>query len=63
MAKWILICTKCNTEFEYSQISDVGMARLILAEKPPIQTGQKCICQNCGFGGHYQRTDLLYRRD
>jgi DNA-directed RNA polymerase subunit RPC12/RpoP len=61
MAKWILICTNCEAEFQHSQISDIGMSRLFLPEKPIIPTGQKCVCPNCGFGGLYQRTDLRYR--
>ena len=61
MARWILICSNCKSEFQHSQISDVGMARLVLAEKPIIPIGHKCVCPTCGFGGMYQRTDLLYR--
>jgi hypothetical protein len=42
MAKWILICPKCKTEFAHSQISDVGMARLLLPQKPLFEpTGNK----------------------
>lgn len=61
MPMWILICTNCKTEFEHSQISDVGMSRLFLPEKPSIAAGQKCVCPNCGYAGLYQRTDLRYR--
>jgi hypothetical protein len=62
MAKWILICAKCKAEFEHSQISDVGMARLLLPEKPEFApTGNKCACPNCGYSASYWRTDLLYR--
>jgi hypothetical protein len=34
MPKWILRCVKCKTEFEYSQINDVGFASLFLQPKP-----------------------------
>ena len=62
MSKWILICPKCKTEFEHSQISDVGMARLSLPEKPSLApTGNKCVCPGGGHSATYQRTDLLYR--
>jgi hypothetical protein len=61
MSKWILICSNCKTEFQHSQIDDVGMARLLLAEKPIIPIGQKCVCPSCGFVGLYQRADLRYR--
>ena len=61
MPKWILICTNCKIEFQHSQIADVGMSRLILAEKPIIPIGEKCVCPNCGFSGTYQRADLRYR--
>jgi len=62
MAKWILICAKCKTEFENSQISDVGMASLMLPAKPSFApTGNKCVCPNCGHSAIYSRTDLLYR--
>jgi DNA-directed RNA polymerase subunit RPC12/RpoP len=61
MAMWILICSNCKSEFQHSQISDVGMARLVLPEKPEIRAGHKCVCPNCGTAGSYQRTDLRYR--
>jgi hypothetical protein len=34
MTKWVVECTNCTVEFEHSQISDVGMARLYLPPKP-----------------------------
>lgn len=62
MSKWILICPKCKTEFEHSQISDVGMSFLMIPEKPEFaSTGNECVCPNCGYGATYFRTDLLYR--
>jgi hypothetical protein len=61
VAIWILICSNCKSEFQQSQISDVGMSSLLLVEKPIIPEGHKCVCPNCGTEGLYQRTDLLYR--
>jgi hypothetical protein len=62
MSKWILICPKCKTEFEHSQISDVGMSLLMLPEKPAFApSGNPCACPNCGHSAIYKRTDLLYR--
>jgi|HubBroStandDraft_6_1064221.scaffolds.fasta_scaffold15948_4 hypothetical protein len=62
MSRWILICPKCKTEFEHSQISDVGMSFLMIPLKPEFPpTGNKCVCPNCGYGSTYLRTELLYR--
>jgi hypothetical protein len=62
MPKWILICRNCKTEFQHSQISDVGLASLLLADKPNIPpSGNICVCPNCGHAASYQRTDLFYR--
>ena len=62
MPAWILICPKCNSEFQHSQVSDVGMASLSLPAKPEIPpTGNECVCPNCGHSAVYQRTDLMYR--
>jgi len=62
MPKWVLICKKCQVEFQHSQISDVGMASFYLPLKPELSPeGQKCVCPNCGHECVYHRTDLLYR--
>ena len=62
MSKWILICPKCKTEFEHSQISDVGMSFLMIPLKPEFAaTGNECVCPNCRYGATYFRTELLYR--
>ena len=62
MSKWILICPKCKTEFEHSEISDVGMSFLMIPLKPEFApTGDECVCPNCGYGATYFRTELLYR--
>ncbi len=37
MSKWILICPKCKTEFEHSQISDVGMSFLMIQRSLNLQ--------------------------
>ena len=63
MPKWVLICPKCKTEFEHSQINDVGMFCLMIQEKPEFaNTGNECVCPSCGYVALYFRTDLLYRR-
>jgi hypothetical protein len=62
MSKWILICPKCRTEFEHSQISDAGMSFLMIPAKPEFATARnKCVCPNCAYGATYFRTELLYR--
>ena len=62
MSKWILICPKCKTEFEHSQIRDVGMSFLMIPLKPAFTpAGNPCVCPSCKHSAVYQRTDLLYR--
>lgn len=62
MARWVLYCPKCKSEFEHSQIADVAMARLVLAPKPQFQpNGNKCVCPNCGYSALYFGSDLFYR--
>jgi hypothetical protein len=62
MPKWVLICKKCQVEFQHSQISDVGMASFYLPLKPELPPkGTMCVCPNCGHECIYLRTDLLYR--
>jgi hypothetical protein len=63
MAKWILICVNCKSEFNHSQISEVPISfSVYLPAKPEFApTGNECVCPNCGFSSTYRRTDLLYR--
>jgi predicted nucleic-acid-binding Zn-ribbon protein len=65
MSAWILICPKCKTEFQHSQINDTGMSslhNLYLPAKPDFApNGNACACPNCGHSALYRRTDLLYR--
>jgi len=62
MSAWVLICRKCKSAFQHSQISDVGMSSLDLPRKPDVPpTGNACVCPNCGHSAIYQRTDPLYR--
>jgi predicted nucleic-acid-binding Zn-ribbon protein len=62
MAKWILNCPKCKSEFAHTQVSDLGMASLALTPQPEFApTGNQCVCPNCGYSAIYFRTDLLYR--
>jgi hypothetical protein len=64
MARWILICVKCKSEFRHSQISDLVMARLRPPVKPAFEeTGNECVCPNCGYPAIYFRANLLYRAD
>jgi hypothetical protein len=61
MTKWVVECTNCTVEFEHSQISDVGMARLYLPPKPQVPpNGAACVCSNCGKRVSDFRTDLVY---
>jgi len=62
MAMWALICANCQTTFQYSRISDVELAGLVLPEKPMPSDGQRCECPSCGRVGLYLRSDLRYRR-
>jgi predicted nucleic-acid-binding Zn-ribbon protein len=61
MSAWILKCVNCGSDFQHSQISDVGMSYLDLPRKPDMPKGVACVCPNCGYSGIYKRTDLLYR--
>lgn len=58
MPLWVLRCVKCNQDFEYSQIDDVGYASLYLPLKPEV--GSASVCPNCGHKAAYKRTDLRY---
>jgi rRNA maturation endonuclease Nob1 len=60
VAKWVLQCPKCKTEFEHSQISELGMSLLLLPDKPAF-TRNASVCPSCGQGAVYRRTDLMYR--
>jgi hypothetical protein len=49
MPRWVLQCPNCKTEFQRSQISDVGMARYFDPPKPKIPpAGVECVCPNSG---------------
>ena len=63
MTMWALICAKCKTSFQNSQISDVEFARLVLPEKPMSSDGQRCECPSYGRVSLYLRSDLRYRRN
>ena len=63
MAMWALMCVSCKSEFKFSDIADVELARLFLPEKPIAADGQKCACPSCGHVALYQRHDLRYRRN
>ena len=53
MPKWVLICKKCQVEFQHSQISDVGMASFYLPLKPELSPeGQKCYAQIVGTSAY-----------
>jgi hypothetical protein len=60
VAMWVLQCPKCKSEFEYSQISEIGMSLLLLPDKPAL-TKNSAICPCCGHSAVYRRTDLMYR--
>jgi len=62
MPKWVLQCPNCKTEFQHSQISDVGMASYFDPPKPKVPpAGIECVCPSCGNAAVYLRTDLMYR--
>jgi hypothetical protein len=62
MPKWVLTCPECKTQFEHSQISDIGMAFMDLPLKPEFPpSGNECACPNCGKSSLFVRTDLCYR--
>jgi hypothetical protein len=60
MAKWILICVKCKTEFQHSQVSDVGMASLFLPGKTEDLPSSKSTYPSCGYTGTYRRTAVSW---
>jgi hypothetical protein len=62
MATWILQCPNWKTDFEHSQINDVGMASYYLPLKPDLPPkGVECTCPRCGSKATYQRKNLCYR--
>jgi hypothetical protein len=60
-----LFARSVKTEFQHSQINDLGMSslhNLYLPAKPDFApNGNACACPNCGHSALYRRTDLLYR--
>jgi hypothetical protein len=64
MPKWTLQCPKCDTDFEHSQIDNVGMASFYLPLKPDLPpSGVRCTYPDCGSQATYQKKDLRYRAD
>jgi hypothetical protein len=62
MARWVLICPNCNTDFTYTDAPlDVG-AFAWSGVKPEFpQGGLSASCPNCNAENVYQRRELMYR--
>jgi len=65
MARWVLYCRQCGSEFTHSQILDSGLSvrdPFIPEIKPEFPNGGQSIgCPNCKVRAIYQRYQLLYR--
>jgi DNA-directed RNA polymerase subunit RPC12/RpoP len=62
MAKWVLKCDNCDSEFTHSMITDQGAQSYFLPEKPVFPfAGLEIECPHCGDKDTYDRTDLMYR--
>jgi DNA-directed RNA polymerase subunit RPC12/RpoP len=63
MARWVLKCFECKSEFTHSAIRDDGKASDVLRVplKPDFPPGGAQIaCPHCGVSAAYQRNDLSY---
>jgi hypothetical protein len=66
MARWVLECSQCKTEFTHSEISESGFTVVdpftLTATKPEFPAGGVTIvCPNCKGATVYVRYELLYR--
>jgi DNA-directed RNA polymerase subunit RPC12/RpoP len=64
MARWVLKCFECKSEFTHSAIRDDGKASDVLRVplKPDFPPGgEHLVCPQCGISAAYQRNDLNYR--
>jgi len=66
MARWVLECESCKTEFMHSEIYDSGYSVLdpftLTATKPDFpEGGLSLMCPSCKNMSVYQRYQLLYR--
>jgi hypothetical protein len=62
MAKWVLICESCRTEFQQSQVSYSEMDSYNVPLKPKLPSNT-CTCLSCGHTAAYRRTDWVYRTE
>ncbi|MDP9147649.1 MAG: hypothetical protein M3N22_08305 [Acidobacteriota bacterium] len=62
MARWILICRKCEEAFTHSTIDDTGIANYFMPKKPDLPGGAEFECPNCGHSATYNQADLRYQR-
>ena len=61
MAIWVLSCTSCKAEFEYSKINQDGIEYFQLPMKPDFPSGGRAlVCPECGYKAIYQRINLRY---
>jgi len=66
MARWVLECARCGSEFTHSEIVESGYSILdpftLTAVKPEFPYGGSSVaCPNCNNTSVYYRYQLLYR--
>jgi uncharacterized protein (DUF983 family) len=63
MARWILECHSCGTEFTHSEIdASIRDPFTNIELKPEFpDRGKRVVCPNCRNSSIYQRFELLYR--
>lgn len=61
-AKWVLSCTRCQTECVYAEIPN-DTESYFFPKKPQVPENFTHKCEACGHRDIYKRTDLRYRDD
>jgi hypothetical protein len=59
-AKWVLSCTRCQTECLYEEIPE-DTESYFFPKKPQVPENFAHKCEACGHRDIYKRTDLRYR--
>jgi uncharacterized Zn ribbon protein len=68
MARWMLVCSHCSHQFEYSKV-DPNVAEQALRDpfhivlKPKFTNGETQKCPSCGKESLYRNFELLYCED